>query len=191
MTRFRRLALLAGALVLTAGLAQAAPTTYTVDAGHSGLLFRIKHLNIAYTYGRFDDFSGTLTVDDDILANAKVEITAKVTSVNTGDAKRDAHLRSPDFFNVAQFPTMTYRSTSVTKADGGYKVEGNLTLHGVTKPVTVTMRYVGAGKDPWGNTRIGYEGAFTIQRSAFGMTNLMEVVGDQVDVTVGIEAVRN
>ena len=190
MIRFRRFAALAGALVLFAGLAQAAPQTYSVDAGHSGLLFRIKHLGAGYTYGRFNDFSGSLTVDDANLANARVEITAKVTSVDTNDAKRDTHLRSPDFFNVAQFPTMTYRSRSVTLTDGAYHVEGDLTLHGVTKPVTVTMTKVGEGKDPWGNFRIGFEGTFSIQRSAFGMTNLMEAAGDQVDVTVGIEGMH-
>ena len=190
MSHLRRLGALALALVLLAGLAQAAPETYTIDTGHSGLLFRIKHLGIGYTYGRFNEFTGSFTTDDADLGNAQVSIEVKVASVDTNDAKRDNHLRSPDFFNVAQFPTMTFRSTSIVRSEDAYQVQGDLTLHGVTKPVTMTMRKVGAGKDPWGNTRVGFEGALTIQRSAFGMTNLMDAAGDQVDITIGIEGSR-
>jgi len=178
-------------VALLAGSALAAPETYEVDKTHSTLLFRIKHLDVGYTYGWFRDFSGSLVVDDDNLAGARVEITAKLDSVDTGDAKRDQHLKSPDFFNVAQFPTMSFKSTSVTKAGADkYTVQGNLTLHGVTKPLTVTMTKTGEGDDPWGNHRIGFEGQMSFERSDFGMDKMLEAVSDTVWVTIAVEAVR-
>jgi len=171
--------------------ATAAPERYEVDKVHSSLMFRIKHVDVGYTYGRFNDFSGSLVVDDANLANAKVEITAKVESIDSNDAKRDQHLKGPDFFNVAQFPTMTYKSTSVTKgADGSYMVQGNLTLHGVTNAVGIKMKKTGEGDDPWNNHRIGYEGMMKFSRSAFGMDKMPAAVGDEVWVTVAVEGIR-
>jgi len=176
------------ALLGVAPLAVAAPTTYAVDEVHSALLFRIKHLNVAYTYGRFNDFAGTFVVDDEDLANAKVDLTVQMASVDTGDAKRDQHLRSPDFFDANQFPTMRFESTSVAKEDvGAYTVTGNLNLHGVTKPVTVMLKKTGEGPDPWGGQRIGFEGAFSIKRSDHGMANMLQAVGDTVWITVAVE----
>ena len=149
-----------GLVVLMAWPATAAPVSYDVDKGHSALLFRIKHVDVGYTYGRFNDFSGLLVVDDANLAGSRVEITAKIESVDTNDAKRDQHLKSPDFFNVAQFPLMTFKSTSITKTRRRlHRCSGNLTLHGVTKALTVTMKKTGEGDDPWGKHRIGFEGA--------------------------------
>ena len=177
-------------VALMAWPAAAAPETYDVDKGHSALLFRIKHVDVGYTYGRFNDFSGLLVVDDANLAAARVEITAKLESVDTNDAKRDQHLKSPDFFNVAQFPLMTFKSTSVTKTGDDYKVQGNLTLHGVTKALTVTMKKTGEGDDPWGNHRIGFEGQMSFKRADFGMDKLPQAVGDTVWVTVAVEGIR-
>ena len=177
-------------VALMAWPASAAPESYDVDKGHSALLFRIKHVDVGYTYGRFNDFSGLLVVDDANLAGARVEITAKLESVDTNDAKRDQHLKSPDFFNVAQFPLMTFKSTSITKTGDDYKVQGNLTLHGVTKALTVTMKKTGEGEDPWGNHRIGFEGQMSFKRSDFGMDKLPQAVGDTVWVTVAVEGIR-
>ena len=190
-SRHRLLPFLTLALVaLLAWPAAAAPVNYDVDKGHSALLFRIKHVDVAYTYGRFNDFSGSIVVDDENLSNAKVEITAKLESVDTNDAKRDQHLRSPDFFNVAQFPNMTFKSTSVSKAGDAYKVTGTLDLHGVTKTLTIDMKKTGEGKDPWGNHRIGFEGQMSFKRSDFGMDKMQEAVGDMVWVTVAIEGIK-
>jgi polyisoprenoid-binding protein YceI len=177
-------------VVLMAWPATAAPVSYDVDKGHSALLFRIKHVDVAYTYGRFNDFSGLFVVDEANLAGSSVEITAKLESVDTNDAKRDQHLRSPDFFNVAQFPLMTFKSTTITKSGDDYTVQGNLTLHGVTKALTITMKKTGEGKDPWGNHRIGFEGQMSFKRSDFGMDKLPQAVGDTVWVTVAIEGIR-
>ena len=171
--------------------ALAAPSTYDVDKSHSALMFRIKHLDVAFTYGRFNDFSGTLVVDEENLAASSVEITAQMTSVDTNEPKRDQHLRSPDFFNVNQFPTMTFKGKAVERhSDGAFKVDGNLTLHGVTKPVSVKMMKTGEGDDPWGKYRIGFEGTFVIKRSDFGMDKMQEAVGDSVWITVAVEGIR-
>ncbi len=184
------LALVASGFLLFAGLASAKPLAYEIDAGHSSLLFRIKHLNVGYVYGRFNEFTGVVVVDDNTLSHARVEFTAKASSVDTGSTQRDEHLRKADFFNVAQFPEITYRSTSVTKVEGGYRVEGNLTLHGVTRPVAARINLVGETDDPWGNHRRGYEGSFSIKRSEFGMSNMLEMLSDQVDVTIAVETTR-
>ena len=182
---------LAVALVaLTAFPAAAAPEQYEVDPGHSALLFRIKHVDVGYTYGRFNEFSGSLVVDDANLGNAKVEIVAKVESIDSNDGKRDQHLKSPDFFNVAQFPTLRYVSTSVSKSGDAYTVQGNLTLHGVTKAITIKMKKTGEGDDPYGNHRVGFEGQLTFKRSDFGMDKMPQAVGDTVWVTVAVEGVR-
>lgn len=180
-----------GLVALLAWPAAAAPERYDVDKGHSALLFRVKHVDVGYTYGRFNDFSGSFVVDDANLANAQIEITAKVESIDSNDAKRDQHLKSPDFFNVAQFPTMTFKSTSIVKnADGAYQVKGNFTLHGVTRPLTLTMRKTGEGDDPFGNHRIGFEGQLTFNRSDFGMDKMAKAVGEKVWVTVAVEGIR-
>ena len=182
---------LAATLVaLTAWPAAAAPESYEIDTGHSALLFRIKHVDVGYTYGRFNEFSGSLVVDDANLGNAKVEIVAKVESIDSNDAKRDQHLRSPDFFNVAQFPTLTFKSTSVSKSGDDYTVQGNLTIHGVTKAVTIKMKKTGKGDDPFGNHRIGFEEQMSFKRSDFGMDKMQQAVGDMVWVTVAVEGIR-
>ena len=182
--------LLVGLVALAAGPATAAPETYDVDTGHSALLFRIKHVDVGYTYGRFNEFSGSLVVDDENLAAAKVEITAKLESVDTNDAKRDQHLKSPDFFNVAQFPTMTFKSTSVSKDGDTYTVQGNLELHGVTKALAIKMQKTGEGDDPWGNHRIGFEGQLSFKRADFGIDKMPGAVGETVWVTVAVEGIR-
>ena len=183
------LAVLIGALAL-GPIALAAPVNYEVDRGHSALLFRIKHVDVGFTYGRFNDFSGKMVVDEANPAGSSVELTAQIASVDTNDAKRDQHLKSPDFFNANQFPTMTFKSTSVSKTGEEFSVQGDLTLHGVTKPTTITMKKTGEGDDPYGNHRIGFEGAMTIKRSDFGMDKMPGAVGDWVWITVAVEGIK-
>jgi polyisoprenoid-binding protein YceI len=171
-----------GVVALSGKAVEAAPETFTVDPVHSAILFRTKHLNVSHVYGRFNEFSGQITVDDDNLANASVKIDVKAQSLDTGNTKRDDHLRTPDFFSVAQFPTISFVSTAVKKTGDTYEVTGNLSLHGVTK--------LGKGPGMEGKTVIGFEGTLDLKRSDFGMTKMVGPVSDEVRLTMAFEANR-
>ena len=124
--------------------AASAAETYKLDPVHSSVLFKAKHLNVADFYGRFNDFSGTVTFDNENPSKSSVNLEVKVESLDTHEAKRDQHLKSPDFFNAKQFPVIAFKSTKVEKAGAdSYKVTGDFTLHGVTKPVTVEFKKTG------------------------------------------------
>lgn len=163
---------------------------YEVDAVHSAVIFRVKHNEAAFNYGRFNELSGTVDFDE---ANglSGVALTVNAGSVDTANKDRDNHLRSPDFFNAKQFPEVTFKSTSVKKAgEHAYEVTGDFTLMGVTKPLTVTVNHTGNGKTMRGTAVAGFEAEFTITRSEFGMTKYLPAVGDEVTLIVGIEAVK-
>jgi polyisoprenoid-binding protein YceI len=162
---------------------------FTVDTGHSTVLFRILHMGVSNAWGRFDNITGTVDLDEADPAKSALDITIGADSVNTGVAKRDEHLRGPDFFNARQFPRINFKSDSV-RATGPdtYEVAGTLTLHGVSRPVTVTLKKVGAGKGPAGDQRVGVETGFTIKRSDFGMKNMLEGIGDSVLLVVSLES---
>ncbi|MBX3129000.1 MAG: polyisoprenoid-binding protein [Polyangiaceae bacterium] len=165
--------------------------TYTIDTVHSAVVFSAKHAGLGWTYGSFNQLSGKLVVDEDP-SKSSIELEIDANSVFTANKKRDDHLKSPDFFNTAQFPKITFKSRSI-KASGESKfdVEGDLTLHGVTKPLTVSMEHVGQGVFPMDKSyRVGFEGSTTIKRSDFGMKSMLEAAGDDVRFTVAIEAVR-
>ena len=178
------------ALAVPARVAEAAAETWEIDPVHSSILFRVKHLNVSHVYGRFDDFSGKITIDDGDLANAKVQVEVKTQSVNTGNPKRDDHLRSPASFGVQQFPTIAFASTSVKKNGDDYEVAGNLTIHGVTKPVTVTMKKLGQGPGMGGKTVAGFEGTLDLKRSDYGMSTMVGPVSDEVHLNLAFEANR-
>lgn len=180
----------AAVLSLGASSASAAPDAYDVDAVHSTVIFRIQHMKAGYTYGRFNELSGKLVLDEANPSASSIQVEVKATSVDTNDKKRDDHLRSPDFFNVAQFPTMTFSSTSVKANGTKFDVTGDLTMHGVTKSVTVAMEKTGAGSDPWGFVRVGFEGTLTVKRSEYGMDKMLEGVGDEVRLTLAFEGAR-
>jgi len=168
-----------------------AADTYTVDPVHTAALFKIKNLGVSYTYGRFNDVSGTVAFDAANPAASKVDITIQAGSVDTFNQKRDAHLANPDFFDAKQFPVLKFVSTAFKKVDDNtFDVTGDFTLHGVTKPITIKAVKIGEGKDPWGGYRIGFESTFTIKRSDFGMTKMMEAVGDDVTVTFSTEGIK-
>lgn len=172
--------------VAVSGHASAAQD-FGVDRAHSSIIFSVSHMDIGIVFGRFNDFTGEFTVDEDNLANSSVEITVQAESVDTSVSGRDDHLRSPDFFNVKQFPVITFKSTSISKkSGGGYSVTGDLMLHGVTKSVTADMRKIGEGTDKDGRTRIGFVAEFSIDRSDFGMTY---GGGGNVDLTVAVEGI--
>jgi len=186
----RTLVVACGLVGLLAASARAADN-YQVDPVHAAVVFRVKHLGVGYTYGRLNEVGGRLVLDEEDPANCVFEVQAEADSVDTGNAKRDQHLKGPDFFNAKEFPAVTFRSKQVKKADAStYEVAGELTLHGVTKPVTVKLQRVGTGKDPWGGYRTGFEGSLTVKRSDFGMKFMPEGVGDEVWLLIGFEALR-
>jgi polyisoprenoid-binding protein YceI len=164
---------------------------YERDESHTAALFKVKHLGISYTHGRFNDVRGSIHFDAANPAASKVAITVQASSVDTHNEKRDAHLANPDFFDAKQFPELKFVSTEFKKAEGDtYAVTGDFTLHGVTKPLTISVTKIGEGKDPWGGYRIGFETTFTIKRSDFAMNKMLETVGDEVTITFSIEATK-
>ncbi len=175
-----------GALLAMSGTAVA--DTYKVDGVHSSVVFRVKHMNVSYFYGRFNEVSGRFTFDDSEPANSSFEITVKTKSIDTRSKKREKHLKSPDFFHVKQFPTIEFKSTAVKKTgDDTFEVTGDLTLHGETRPITVTVERVGVGPGRRGGSIAGFETVFNIKRSDFGMNFMVGPLGDDVRLMVGIE----
>lgn len=191
MRRRILLSLLASLWVL-ASLGFAADT-YEVDPSHSFVVFRCRNLAQAgavFVYGRFTDIKGTLVVDKDP-AKSSVALTINADSLDTGVPDRDKHLKSPDFLNTKQFPTITFKSRSIQAiGKNRYRVTGDLTLHGVTRTITVTVTKVGEGKNIKGMQVIGFETTFTIRRSDFGMKGLMNIADDRVELTVAIMGIR-
>jgi polyisoprenoid-binding protein YceI len=178
---------------LIAAVTVAAAETYEVDPAHSFVLFRCRNVAQAgavFVYGRFTDIKGTLIVDKDP-AKSSVTITVNADSLDTGVPDRDKHLKSPDFLNTKQFPTITFKSQRIQAiGKNRYRVTGNLTLHGVTRPITVTVTKVGEGKNFKGMQVIGFETTFVIRRSQFGMKGLMNIAADEVTLTVAIMGIK-
>lgn len=179
------------AICLSASAIVSAAESYKIDTVHSFVIFRIKHLGVSYSYGRFNDLSGTFIMDEKEISKSTVDVTIKVDSIDTHHAKRDGHLKGPDFFNAKAFPVINFKGKKFKKV-GSEKVQvtGDLLLHGVKKSITVEMTHIGSGKDPWGGYRSGFEGVFKIKRSDFGMNYMPEGIGDEVTITLGIEGIR-
>lgn len=172
-------------------------TTWTIDPVHSIAEFAVKHMMISTVKGRFRTLEGSIQLDEATPANSVVTATIDVASIETGEAQRDAHLRSDDFFNAEQFPTLRFRSTRVErKSDEEWKITGELTIRDVTQEVTLDTEFEGQVTDPYGKQRAGFTAETTISRKAFGLkwNALLEtggaVVGDRVKVTLHIEAIR-
>lgn len=167
-----------------------AATTYGVDLGHSNILFKCKHLGVSYQWGRFDKFDGEFILDADAAASS-VSITVDASSVNSNSQGRDKHLRNSDFFNVKQFPEMTFKSTEVTMGEGdAYTVVGDLTFHGVTKSVTMDVTKVGEADTGKMGQRAGFEGTFTIDRMDFGVDTYADMLGHDVTLMFAIEGIK-
>ncbi len=167
-----------------------AADSYGVDPMHTSVSFQIQHAGISYVHGRFNQVSGEFTIDKDDPANSSYALTINVDSVDTNNKQRDTHLRSGDFFNVKQFPTITFKSTSVKPVEGGYEVTGNLTLHGETKEIKFKLSGGKETEFPPKVKRAGYWTDIKIKRSDFGMKNMLEAIGDPVYIAVGVEAVK-
>lgn len=175
----------------------AAGTVWTIDETHSLVEFAVKHMMITTVKGRFGHVAGTVTLPDGDVTKGTVQVTIDTASIDTRNDQRDGHLKSPDFFDVAQFPTITYTSSAVTKAGDGWQVTGELTMHGVTRSVTLALTDGGEGKDPWGNQRRSFWATGTIDRREFGLTwnQALETGGMLVSTDVKlhfeIQLVRN
>jgi len=171
--------------------ATAAPADYTIDPAHASTVFRVSHLGFSYTYGMIPDIAGTFTFDPEDASAGKVDVTYQTASVNTMNESRDKHLRSPDFFNVKEFPEMTFKSTKWEKVkDDIYEITGDFTLLGTTKEITFRMKLIGMGEGMQGKERAGFEGVFSIVRSDYGMDYGLPGVGDEVTVTVSLEGIK-
>jgi polyisoprenoid-binding protein YceI len=182
------LSAIAGVATLTISLtANASVETYELDPAHTYPHFSVSHLGFSTMRGRFNTTSGMITMDK-AKGTGSVDIVVDVASIDTAHAKRDEHLRGPDFFNAAEFPKMTYKSTKVTiKDDNSAKVEGNLTIMGVTKPVTLQVEKISCGVHPFNKKEVcGFDATATIKRSDFGMKYGLPAIGDEI--TMHIEA---
>jgi polyisoprenoid-binding protein YceI len=191
MKNVQPLAVLAASLALATS---AAAETYTFDKAHSNVGFQVRHL-VSAVSGRFTDYAGTIEIDRAKPENSKVDFTIQATSIDTSEPRRDGHLRSADFFDVATHPTITFKSTSVKPdGQGSYLVTGDFTMRGVTKAVTLPVTLVGEGKDPMGNEKVGFETATTLNRKDYGLTwnRALEtggmLVGDEVKIQISVAA---
>lgn len=184
--------------VLAAALAAASPAlaaeTFQFDKSHTTVGFQVRHI-FTMLGGKFQDFSGTIQVDRAKPESSSVEFTVQVASIFTNEPKRDEHLKSPDFFDAASHPTITFKSTSVKPvANNVYEVTGPLTMRGVTKVVTLPVTFLGEGKDPWGNEKMGFETSTTLNRKDYGINwnKALDqggvLVGDEVKVQISVEA---
>ena len=178
---------------------ETAVSTWKVDAAHSVAEFKVKHMMISNVKGRFTGVSGTLYLDENNVENSHLQASIDAASILTGDAQRDAHLKSADFFVVEQYPTLAFRSTRVVpNGEGELKATGDLTIHGVTREVTFTVEGPTApAKDPWGNTRVAVSATTKINRKDFGLTwnAALEtggiLVGDEVTITLEVQFIKN
>ena len=184
------------ALVATPLFAQTATETFTLDKAHSNATFRIRHL-MSNVNGSFNELDAAVNIDRANPAGSSVEFTIQAASIDTGNTNRDDHLRSPDFFEVAKYPTITFKSSAV-KATGKntYDVTGDLTMHGVTKKVTLPVEFLGFMKDARGNERAGFAISTTVNRKDYGIVwnrALDEgavLLGDDVKVTIDLEVIK-
>lgn len=170
-------------------------TKWAVDSAHSSLDFSIRHVMVTNVKGTFRNFEASIIADPSDLTSAEILFSVDLASIDTRNADRDAHLRTADFFDVENHPTMTFRSTNIVKTgEGDYDITGELSLHGVTLMETFSVSFEGAGKDPWGNEKAGYSAKGTVKRSNYGLTYNAALetggflIGDDVKFTIELEA---
>lgn len=168
---------------------------WAVDASHSVVEFSVKHMMIAKVKGSFHSFEAQIEADPNDLTTADIQFQVDLSSIDTRNSDRDAHLKTADFFDIENNPKLVFQSTQITKTgDGEYKVAGNLSLHGVTRSETFSVSFEGAGKDPWGNEKVGFSGQGSLKRSDYGLTYnaVLEtgglLIGDEVKISIDIEA---
>jgi len=170
---------------------------FTVDKAHSQINFNVKHMVLSKVQGNFSEYEIDLNFNEQEVTKSSVTAVLQAGSISTANEDRDNHLKGADFFAVEQFPALEFSSTKVTKAQDGYLLHGNLTMHGVTKEVQIPFKITGIIDDPWGNRRVGFEGHLTIDRQDYGISwsNTMDtgglIVSNKVNIEVNIEAIMN
>lgn len=184
------LALSTAAMLLSAGNAVAADYKIDTQGQHAFVQFRIQHLGYSWLYGTFRDFDGSFTFDEADPSKDKVNVTIDTSSVDTNHAERDKHLRSADFLNASKFPKATFVSTGVKKDGDELDITGDLTLNGVTKPVTLEAKKLGEGKDPWGGYRAGFEAETTLTLKDFNIKSDLGPASQQVQLMISVEGIR-
>ena len=187
----------ASALATLALASLAGAATFDIDPSHSSASFKVRHMMISNVKGNFSKLTGSVEYDAAKAGATRIDTVIDASTITTAEPKRDAHLKSPDFFDVAKFPTITFKSKNVTRTgDQQYKALGDLTIHGVTKQVTLAVDTTPEVKDPWGNTRFGASATTRINRKDFGLTwnQALEaggvLVGEDVDTTIEVELVK-
>jgi polyisoprenoid-binding protein YceI len=171
-------------------------THWDIDVSHSAIHFHVRHMVISKVHGRFAKWSGAIQLDEQDLTRSSVDVRIDTASIDTQVADRDAHLKSPDFLDIAKYPQMTFRSKRIEKAGGGYRVVGDLDLHGVVREVTLEAEFAGTGKDPWGNERAGFSAKTSLDRREYGLVwnAALEtggvLVGEKVEISIELEAVK-
>jgi len=166
-----------------------AAENYSIDPMHSGVNFKISHIGLSWVHGRFNNYAGTFTIDPEDAGKCSFELKINAETIDTNNSKRDAHLRSPDFFNAKQFPAITFESTGVKAIKDGYEVTGNLTMHGATKPVTFALLGGKTAEFPPGVPRTGYSTELILKRSEFGVgkEQFANALGEDVHVAISFE----
>lgn len=193
---YKKVMLLSFGILLAVAVQMTSAATYSVDNVHSQVQFKVAHLMISTVRGEFSDYTATIKADPANRTVQSIEATIKVASIDTRNKKRDDHLRSPDFFDAANHPAMTFKSTKVVGKGDDITVYGDLTIRGTTKQVALKGGFAGEVKDPWGNTKAGFHGGTKINRQEYGLTwnKVLEtgglVVGDEVEIILEIEAAK-
>ena len=191
ITRIRKLRIataLFASLTMLTGAAFAAD--YKVDLSHAFIQFEISHLGYSTLVGRFNDFGGTFSWDQADPTSAAIEVTVKTASIDSNWAERDKHLRGEDFLEVEKFPTAVFKSTSYAGDASGGKMEGTLSLHGVTKPITLDIKFIGEGDDPWGGYRAGFAASTTLNRGDYGISYDLGPKAESMTFDLFVEGIR-
>jgi polyisoprenoid-binding protein YceI len=174
-----------------------AATKWTIDPTHSEVGFKVKHMMFTNVSGQFDSYDAIITTEDDDFTTSKIEFSANINSINTGNSDRDNHLKSADFFDAEKNPKLTFVSSSIVKKGDDYELIGELTLHGVTKTVKLETEVSGLLKDPWGNTKVGLNATGKINRTDFGLTwnSALEtggvLVSEEVKLNIELQFLKN
>ena len=190
LQRIINIVLLASALTVLGKSAAAAEYEVDIEGMHAAVQFRIYHLGYSVLTGRFNDFGGSFTWDKDNPGASSINVTIKTASIDSNHAERDKHLREADFLDVEKYPEATFESTQYEGDSNGGKLHGILTLHGVSKPITIDVSYIGEGDDPWGGYRAGFEGNVTLRRADFGMDYNLGPRSEEMELDLYIEGVR-
>lgn len=163
---------------------------YELDNSHTSLIFGVSHFGYSFTYGRFNTLTGGFNFDKEDPTSGSFRFEIDTNSVDTNDAKRDQHLRGPDFFDANQFPKIIFVSSAVNRTDDGFEMVGNLTMHGVTREITIPFKYLGEGKGPYGKYRCGFSAQVMVQRGDFGMKAMAPMIGDDISITFSFEGIQ-